>query len=131
MSADENKSLILRYFSAISGTSKTESLLSEYISDSGLRRHIGAFEAAFPRYELEIEDMLAEDDKVVVRATFRGTHEGEFMGVPATGKSVTFPVIIIYQVQGGKILHHWLTADTLSLAQQIDARRQATAGVTQ
>src|SRR5215210_9411835 len=126
MSANENKALIRRYLTAISGEPKSEALLSEYISDPELRRFIGAFEAGFPSYELQVEDMIAESDKVVVRATFRGTHQGEVRGVRATGKVVTFPVIIIYQLGGGKIIRHWLASDTLSLAQQIGAASSVT-----
>ena len=121
MSPDENKAFIRRYITAISGEAKTDALLSQYISDPELRRFIGAFEAGFPSYELQVEDMIAESDKVVVRATFRGKHLGEVRGVPATGNTVTFPVIIIYQLGDGKILRHWLASDTLSLAQQIAA----------
>ena len=124
MSPDENKAFIRRYITAISGEAKTEALLSQYISDPELRRFIGAFEAGFPSYELQVEDMIAESDRVVVRATFRGKHLGEVRGVPATGKVVTFPVIIIYQLGDGKILRHWLVSDTLSLAQQIGAAPQ-------
>ena len=124
MSPDENKAFIRRYITAISGEAKTDALLSQYISDPELRRFIGAFEAGFPSYELQVEDMIAESDRVVVRATFRGKHLGEVRGVPGTGKIVTFPVIIIYQLGDGKILRHWLVSDTLSLAQQIGAAPQ-------
>ena len=124
MSPDENKAFIRRYITAISGVAKTDVLLSQYISDPELRRFIGAFEAGFPSYELQVEDMIAESDRVVVRATFRGKHLGEVRGVPGTGKIVTFPVIIIYQLGDGKILRHWLVSDTLSLAQQIGAAPQ-------
>ena len=124
MSPDENKAFIRRYITAISGEAKTDALLSQYISDPELRRFIGAFEAGFPSYELQVEDMIAESDRVVVRATFRGKHLGEVRGVPGTGNIVTFPVIIIYQLGDGKILRHWLVSDTLSLAQQIGAAPQ-------
>jgi predicted ester cyclase len=129
MSPDENKAIVRRYLTAISGQSKTDSLLSEYVSDPELRRFIRGFEAGFPRYELKAEDMIAEGDKVVVRASFRGTHQGEIRGVPATGKVVTFPVIVIYQLEGGKILRHWLASDTLSLVQQIGAAPRAAESV--
>jgi predicted ester cyclase len=119
MSLDENKAFVRRYLKAISGRPKTDSLVSEYVSDPELRRFIGAFEAGFPKYELQVEDMIAEGDKVVVRAAFRGTHQGEIRGVLATGKVVTFPVIIIYQLERGKIVRHWLASDTLSMAHQI------------
>jgi predicted ester cyclase len=129
MSSDENKALVRRYITAISGQAKADQLLSQYISDPELRRFIGAFEAGFPGYELQIEDMIAESDKVAVRATFRGKHQGEIRGVPATGRTVTFPVIIIYQLEGGKILRHWLASDTLSLAEQIGAAPQPAHGI--
>jgi predicted ester cyclase len=121
MVADESKALIHRYLDAISGKAKTEALLREYLGDEDLIRTITTFEAAFPRYELAVEDMLAEGDKVAVRATFRGTHEGELRGVAPSGKQVSFPVLIIYQVAAGKIIKAWLAQDTLSLAQQIGA----------
>jgi predicted ester cyclase len=49
----------------------------------------------------------------------RGIHRGEFRGAAPTGREVTFPAIIIYQVGGGKIVKHWLASDTLSIAQQV------------
>ena len=67
MSIEENKALIRRYIAAMSGKPKSEALLEEYISDEGLRRHILIFEAAFPRYELAIEGLVAEGDHVALR----------------------------------------------------------------
>ena len=119
MSAEENKALIKRYIEAMNGKAKTEAMLSEYVADEGLRRFIGTFEAAFPRYELTLEDLVAEGDRVVARLMIRGTHRGEFRGAAPTGREVTFPAIIIYQVEGGKITKHWLVSDTLSIAQQV------------
>ncbi len=119
MSVEENKALIRRYIEAMSGKAKTEALLSEYISDESLRRFIATFETAFPRYELALEDLLAESDKVAARLTIRGTHRGEFRGAAPTGREVTFSAIIIYQIADGKIARHWLASDTLSVAQQV------------
>jgi predicted ester cyclase len=65
--------------------------------------------------------MVAEDDKVAVRATFRGTQKGEFFGIPATGKEVTVSLMLIYRIANGKIVEHWMNADQLSLMQQLEA----------
>ena len=119
MSIEENKALIRRYIAAMSGKPKSEALLQEYISDEGLRRHILIFEAAFPRYELTIEGLVAEGDHVALRASFRGKHQAVFNGALPTGRTVTFPVQITYEMAGGKIAKHWLVADTLSVAQQV------------
>ena len=122
-SSEQNKALIAEYFNAISGKEKTDELQQKYIADSDqvLKDHIVAFEAGFPLYELIAEDMIAEGDKVVVRATFRGTHQGEFAGIPATGISVEMPLIIIYRIENGKIVEHWMQADVMGLMQQLGA----------
>ncbi|MEZ4619865.1 MAG: ester cyclase [Caldilineaceae bacterium] len=65
------------------------------------------------------DDLLAEADKVVVRFRVRGTHEGDFMGIPATGKAVDVPGIIIYRVADQKIVEHWMQFDALTLMQQL------------
>jgi predicted ester cyclase len=65
------------------------------------------------------DDVIAEGDKVAVRATFRGTHTGDFMGIAPTQRQVTQPLIIIYRVDGDKIVEHWLSIDMLSFMQQL------------
>jgi len=125
MSASENKAFIRRYLDALSGQEKPAALLDQYIADSdqALKQHIAYSESAFPRYELIAEDMLAEDDKVVVRFTLRATHRGEFMGVPATGKKVAVPGIIIYRIANGKITEHWMQIDSGGLMQQLGVQQ--------
>lgn len=76
---------------------------------------------AFPDFKATIDDMVAEGDKVVLRMTWRGTHKGEFMGVPPTGKSVSFGVIDIIRVAGGKLAEHWGQMDSMGLMQQLGA----------
>jgi predicted ester cyclase len=123
MPADENKAFVQTYFAALSGKDKPAALQDEYIADSDqeLKGHIIAFEEAFPHYELIPEDMLAEGDKVAVRATLKGTHSGEFFGVAPTGKDVSMPLMLIYRIGDGKIVEHWMNADLLGLMQQLGA----------
>jgi predicted ester cyclase len=122
-SVAENRALITAYFEAISGNEKPTSLQEEYIADSdqALKDHIDMFEAAFPLYELIAEDIIAEGDEVAIRATFRGTHEGEFAGIPATGNEVEIPVFLIYRIEDGLIVEHWMQADVMGLMQQLGA----------
>jgi predicted ester cyclase len=77
------------------------------------------FEAAFPRYELLIDDLIAEGDKVAVRSTFRGTHKADFSGIPSTGRSVELPVFLVYRIADGRIVEHWMQADVMGLMQQL------------
>lgn len=74
---------------------------------------------AFPDLEVTIHDQVAEDDVVVTRKSYSATHQGEFMGVPATGKPVSFAVIDIIRLKDGKYLEHWANADMLGLLNQL------------
>ncbi len=76
---------------------------------------------AMPDARATIHDQIAEGDKVTTRKTFHGTHQGEFMGIPPTGKEVELLVIDIFRVTGGKLSEHWGTWDRLSILEQIEA----------
>jgi len=79
------------------------------------------FRSAFPDFKATIDDIVAEGDKVVIRQTWSGTHKGEFMGVPPTGKSVSFGVIDIIRIAGGKFVEHWGQMDMMGMMQQLGA----------
>ncbi len=85
----------------------------------GLKQFVTVVTAVFPDWHPTIEDMIAEGDKVVVRFTGSGTHKGEFMGIPPTGKQVTITAIAIQRIAGGKIVENWLQADMLGMMQQL------------
>jgi predicted ester cyclase len=74
---------------------------------------------AFPDCHFTIDDMIAERDQVVTKKTFTGTHEGEFAGVPPTGRKVTLQFVDIMRVRDGRIVEHWLSMDQLSFMQQL------------
>jgi steroid delta-isomerase-like uncharacterized protein len=79
------------------------------------------FRAAFPDWVEAVEDVIAEDDKVVIRVTGRGTHEGEFQGIPPTGRQVVATGVGIARIEGGRIAEAWAAYDALGLMQQIGA----------
>jgi steroid delta-isomerase-like uncharacterized protein len=85
----------------------------------GVKQFFAMMETAFPDFQMKIEDVIAEGDKGVVRSTLSGTHQGEFMGVPATGKSVSVTVIDIIRVSGGKLTEHWGVSDTAAMMEQL------------
>ncbi len=85
----------------------------------GIKRLTQLFRRAFPDGTMTIEDMLAEGDRVVTRKTFRGTHRGEFMGIPPTGKEVTIGLIDIVRLADGQVVESWNAADDLGLLQQL------------
>lgn len=66
-----------------------------------------------------IEDQIAEGDKVVSRLTIRGTHKGEFMGIPPSGRQFTVELIDIHRISGGKVVERWGIFDQLGMMQQL------------
>ena len=94
--------------------------MSACVADEALFEHIEMFEHAFPLYEVKAEDVIEEGDRVGVRALFTGVHQGEFRGIPATGKTVQMPFIAIYRFEGGKIVKHWLEANQLAILTQLE-----------
>jgi predicted ester cyclase len=115
----QNKELILRYFNAISGKPKTLSGSDEWMTDQHLREHIAFFESIFPCYEIYADEMTAEGDRVIVRARMKGVHQGTFHGIPPTYKEVEMPFAISYTISNGKIMDHWLIADSMELLEQL------------
>ena len=74
---------------------------------------------AFPDLQITIEDLIEEGDKVVSRNTVTGTHLGEYMGIPPTGKSVTYNEIFILRFIGGRIAETWGLVDVFSQMKQV------------
>jgi len=85
----------------------------------GFKQFFSTIFAAFPDAHHTVEEIFAEGDKVVNRHTFRGTHKGEFMGIPPTGKQVMFTGIVINRFADGRIVEDWESTDVLGLMQQL------------
>ncbi len=85
----------------------------------GLKQFVTINRTAFPDFHSTIEDIIAEGDKTVQRFTARGTHKGEFMGIPPTGKQVTITGIAIDRIAGGKIVENWVNMDMLGMMVQL------------
>ena len=134
MSLEENKALVRRVTEEVFNK-KNVAALDEFFAPNlvpnnplppgmsrdreGYRQLTTAILTAFPDFRVTIEDMVAEGDKVVVRATTRGTQEGDFMGAPATGKHATWSEIFIWRIEGGKVVETWAEVDRLGMMQQL------------
>src|SRR5262249_26807746 len=86
----------------------------------GMLEYFGLLLSAFPDMRMDVEDLMADGDKTVARVRATATHDGEFMGVPPTGKQVEIQLIDIMRFDGdGFVCEHWGVADMLSLMQQL------------
>jgi predicted ester cyclase len=113
------QSILLDFWDSVNGREKTREMLTPYATDEALFQQVELFEKGFPMYRLKAEDIIEQGDKVVVRARISGTHLGEFNGIPATGRSIDLPFMIIYRFEGGKIAEHWMEANHLALLTQL------------
>lgn len=75
--------------------------------------------SAFPDFRADVEEILQDGNKVIARARFSGTHQGEFMGMPATGNRFDINVIDIIEFDGDKAIGHWGLMDTAKMMQQL------------
>jgi steroid delta-isomerase-like uncharacterized protein len=89
------------------------------VGNEGVRRHIQTLRGAFPDITFQIEDMVAQGDKVVIRWTANVTHTGDYFGIPPTGKSATITGMNTWQVQDGKAVEGWVNRDDVGLMQQL------------
>ncbi|MEX0832407.1 MAG: ester cyclase [Actinomycetota bacterium] len=73
----------------------------------------------FPDYKVEIDEILAEGDRAIARFTVSGTHKGEMMGVPPTGKHYSVPGFSEYRIENGKAVEHWGLHDNYGVMVQL------------
>jgi len=131
--SEENKAIVRRFWEEAFSTGNLavvdEIFAPDYVHTTTggrmghgtehVKRNITRDRIGFPDFRFTIEDMIAEGDKVVVRWTARGTHQGAFRGIPPTGKQVTITGVEIHCVVGGKIVEGWRKWDRMDVMQQL------------
>jgi steroid delta-isomerase-like uncharacterized protein len=135
MSTEENKALILRFVEEVPSKGnlaacdelvaldfvELDPLPGQEQGREGLKQVIAMLRSAFPDMVWTIAEQVAENDKVVSRFVWRGTHRGAFFGVPPTGRAVTVPGVVIDRLAAGKMQDSRILMDTFSLMQQLGA----------
>jgi steroid delta-isomerase-like uncharacterized protein len=133
MSAEENKAIVRRYWGVWEEGNidlVDELLAPDYINHTpaspdqptgpeGVKGVVAMFRSAMPDLRVVVEDMIAEGEKVAVRYTLEGTHEGELFGVPPTGQRLSIKSISVERVSDGRIREHWRVTDSLDMMQQL------------
>ncbi len=134
MSTEDNKALARRMYNEVINGGNLD-LIDELVAEDfieheeqpGLpttgpaapRAFFEMFKAGFPDMQMTVDELIAEGDLVVGRATVTGTHNGEFMGIPPTGKSFKVRAIDIVRVRDGKFVEHWGVTDEAAMMQQL------------
>jgi steroid delta-isomerase-like uncharacterized protein len=131
VSVEENKALARRFFEEV-WNQADESAIDRYIAENAggndpdfgtgreaFRAQWKKWHVAFPDLHFEVEDVIAEGDKVVTRWVLTGTHKGEFQGIPATGKSIRVTGMSLDRLANGMIAEGFDGWDNLGLRQQL------------
>ena len=144
MSGHDNKAIVRRFLSAVIAERNPDAadqvLTPDYTVHfvgmprpiaglSAWQQVIGGYFSAFPDLQLELQEELAEGDRVAVRYVWTGTQRGAFMGIPATGRPVRVTGSSTFRIAGDKVAEEWHLDDTLGLLQQLGVAPQPQAAV--
>ena len=134
MSAEENKALLRRWgelWNAGDAAAIAALVTPDYVrhdpngpevrGPDAERQLVAMYRAAFPDLRFAIEHLVADEDLVVARYTIRGTHRGELLGIPPTGRPITLSAMELYRIRDGRVAEQWVALDTLGLLQQLGA----------
>lgn len=132
---EENKALVREFFADLDASDTSLTFIDRWMAPgfrtyinsptpmdvSGYREFMAGAVAAFSDLRHEIKYLVAEGDRVAAGITLRMVHRAEFLGIPATGRTVAVEEIVVLQLQDGKILNEWVLFDLASLQQQLSA----------
>ena len=133
LSTDEMKARVRSHFEDFVNNRKAEVIRTNMTPDfydhdgpggeptdtSGDEEMMRQMYTMMPDLHLTIEDLIAEDDKVVTRWSASGTHNGDFVGVPASGRLITVTGIHIHRVRHGRLVEHWEELNMLGVLRQL------------
>jgi steroid delta-isomerase-like uncharacterized protein len=85
----------------------------------GFKRYMQAVRQAFPDFHNQVEELIAEGDRVAARLTYTGTHQGELLGIGATGRQVCYAGVALFRVADERIVEGWVLGDLHGLLQQL------------
>jgi steroid delta-isomerase-like uncharacterized protein len=139
LSAVENRSLLNRYIAEVWDSGEPEAVTrfaaetfrrhtspgSEPLDRAAQIERLKGFRAAFPDITIEVEDVVSEGDMLAFRSTMRGTHQGEIMGIAATGRKVVVGLVDMVRIEDGRFAEQWGGPDMLDLARQLGAVLEA------
>ena len=130
MPVEDNKAAVQRFYQDVINGRNLDAL-GELLTPDGVdhtfgsqspeqaRQFFGMVQQAFPDMRVEVHEVIAEGDLVAARVTYTGTHQGEFVGIPATGRKTTISGVDFFRMQDGRQAEHWGGPDMFSLLMQL------------
>jgi steroid delta-isomerase-like uncharacterized protein len=130
MPAEDDKAAVRRFYQEVINGRNLDAL-DKLLTPDGVdhtfgsqnpeqaKQFFGMVHQAFPDLHAEVHDVIAEGELVAARVTYTGTHQGEFVGIPATGKQTTTSGVHFFRMQDGRQAEHWGGPDMFSLLMQL------------
>jgi predicted ester cyclase len=120
--SDENKTLVKQYYETVINGRDLDAV-GEFFADERIvemvRRGCFSYFQSFPDLHVSLDELIAEDDKVFVRSTMTGTHDGEYKGIRATGRHVAAEAAEVYRLADGKFAGYWCLTNVAGLMRQL------------
>jgi steroid delta-isomerase-like uncharacterized protein len=120
--SEQSKQLIQKWYDEVINGRDLDAI-GDYFSDErmveGIRRGCFSYFTSFPDLHVSVDELIAEGDRVFVRSTMTGTHDGEYKGLPATGRHVAAESAEVFRVEGGRFAGYWCLANVAGLIRQL------------
>jgi predicted ester cyclase len=122
MMTEQNKAVVREYYSRVINGRDLEAV-AEFFADDEIvervRRGCFSYFNAFPDLHCSLEELLAEDDKVFLRSTMTGTHDGEYKGIEPTGRHFSTDAAEVFRIADGKFVGYWCLTNVAGLMRQL------------
>ena len=119
---ETNKAIVERYYAEVLNGRDLDAV-ADFFADErmveGVRKGCFSYFQAFPDLHVALDELIAEGERVFLRSTMTGTHDGEYKGIPATGRNVSAESAEVYRIADGKFVGYWCLTNVASLMRQL------------
>jgi predicted ester cyclase len=127
--SEQNKQVVRSYYDRVLNGRDLEAVGDFFVDErlvEGVKGGCFRYFEAFPDLHIALDDVIAEGDRVFVRSTMTGTHDGEYKGIPATGRHVAAESAELFRVANGRFVGYWCLTNVASLMRQLTEEPAAT-----
>jgi steroid delta-isomerase-like uncharacterized protein len=120
--SEQNEQLVRQYYDQVINGRDLEAV-GEYFADEriveGVRRGCFSYFTAFPDLHVALDEFIVQDDRVFLRSTMTGTHDGEYKGIPPTGRHIATEAAEVFRIDDGKFIGYWCMTNVAGLLRQL------------
>jgi len=131
--SEQSKELVRNYYEEVINGRNLDAVV-DYFADEriveGVRRGCFSYFTAFPDLHVSLDELIEEGDAVFLRSTLTGTHDGEYKGIPATGRHVAAEAAEVFRIADGKFVGYWCLTNVAGLMRQITEEQVVAAAQT-